>query len=79
MMESKVVELFLPFVLWIMGKKARQKLVPHFGSRDICIERLFSEFGIPVNCIPRPIGGTLDFDYGMWLENLQSSQGVLRS
>ena len=75
-MESKVVDLFLPFVLWVMGKKARRKLIPHFGSRDMSIECLSSEFGISANCIPRGIGGMLDFGYGIWLENILPSQGV---
>ena len=58
---------------WSVDYKARGKLNRHFGSRDDVIAKL-KKFGIAAKLVPREVGGTLEFDYELWLNKVLSAE-----
>ena len=74
---SRIFEMVMPFILWAMGKEARRKLITHFGSHDVTITQLASDFGIMAECVPCEFGGKLEFDYDSWLAGSLLAQGIV--
>lgn len=62
-----VAKLVLPYVMSMIGQHRRLRYARHEGySHDILSE--LKGFGIPVDCVPREVGGAYHHDLEVWLE-----------
>jgi hypothetical protein len=74
-LNSSILELFVPLLLPLFGATIRARYRYHLGrSSDEWLAEL-AKYGIPPQCLPTELGGSLEFSYDEWLGSRQQ-QGL---
>ena len=78
--DSKVHEMLIPFVRFMLGKNLRARFLIYPGSkRKNRLERL-KEVGMPKEMLPTIMGGDDEFDIAAWIEEqLEREKGEKRT
>lgn len=67
--DSKVHEMLMPFLRFMLGKKLRARFITYPGSkRHTRLDRL-EQVGMPKEILPTAMGGDDTFDVALWIED----------
>ena len=65
--DSRLLRMIWPFVMFVMGRKNRQRVVDHNPRKDGWLQG-FGDYGISIDNLPKVMGGTLEFNQKEWLD-----------
>jgi len=63
------VNMILPVIKAFMPARMQQRIKFHSGTPTEVVEKLNSEYGLPLNSIPYLMGGSLELDHKEWLQS----------
>lgn len=66
--DSKVYEILIPFMLYMMGPTIRARYRTHPGKKRHLRLEAFEEMGMPPEILPESIGGKVALDINSWIE-----------
>jgi hypothetical protein len=66
--DSVIMELLMPFLLYMMGPAVRARYRIHPGKYKDGRLSHFADFGINADCLPTHMGGHVEWDCNAWLE-----------
>lgn len=69
MFDSKVFEYVLPIMMFMMGKRLRQRLRLYPGTRKGKRFQQLDEVGLAKELLPKIMGGESDFNVADWIED----------
>lgn len=70
------VSFFIPIVFLFLAKRLKQRLIVHSGNKNIVINQLSDKYHIEAQHLPTQVGGTLEINMELWIQNRKLIYGV---